>query len=127
VSAADSPKSTDSFSSPLHEAESTFLSESVSLPESLHNTGVSTLAGGEDCARGCVAVSLRHETREARNDIWLCIAFSCCVTASSLCVRLRFSDSNLDSRVASDELSTLSWKLADSSVSTYCRFFSRDC
>jgi hypothetical protein len=116
VSAADSPKSTEGFS--CHEASSALLSDSVSLPVSLHNTGVLMLTGEEGCARDCVAASLRQDARDARNDIWLCIAFSCSVTASSLRVRLWFSDSTLDNRLVSDVLSNLSWKLVDSSSST---------
>jgi hypothetical protein len=111
VSAADSPKSTVGFSSPLR-ASSAFLSESVSLPASLHSTGVLVLTGEGGCARGCVAAALLRQ--EARSDIWFCIALSCCVTSSSLRARLRLSDSTLDSRLVSDAVSSLSWKLSDS-------------
>jgi hypothetical protein len=72
------------------------------------------LTGEEGCARDCVAALLRHEARDARNDIWLCIAFSCSVTASSLRVRLWLSDSTLDNRLASDALSSLSLRLVSS-------------
>jgi hypothetical protein len=58
--------------------------------------------------RDCAAALLRQEAREVRNDIWLCIAFSCSVTVSSLRVRLWLSDSTLDNRLASDAFSSLS-------------------
>jgi hypothetical protein len=79
--------------------------------------GVPMLADEEGCARDFAAALLRQEAREARNDIWFCIALSCSVTASSLRVRLRLSDSMPDSRLVSDALSSLSWKLSDSSSS----------
>jgi hypothetical protein len=85
--------------------------------------GVLRLLGGEggDWARGsaaAVAALLRQAAREARNDIWLCTAFSCSVISSSLWVSWRLSASTPDSRPASDTLSRFSWVLVVSSSST---------
>jgi hypothetical protein len=83
--------------------------------------GVLRLLGGEggDWARGSadVAALLRQAAREARSDIWSCIALSCSVTASSLRVSLQLSASTPDSRSASDTLSRFNWTLVDSSSS----------
>jgi hypothetical protein len=86
--------------------------------------GVLKLPGGEGegdgCARdGAVALAalLRQAARDARNDIWLCTALNCKVTASSLRVSWQLSASTLDSRPASDALSRFNWVFADSSSS----------